>query len=133
MLRICYTSQATDAGNPGQLLAITEASWELNRLAGITGLLLFDGRRFLQALEGPDAAVADCYGRIARDERHFDIRVIFNTAIARREFGDWSMRRRLLDQTRREAFRQTVMGDVAGVSDMHLRAFFVGFAALGEQ
>jgi hypothetical protein len=43
---------------------------EYNKLVGVTGLLVFDGVRYIQLIEGEDSAVDLLMARIARDRRH---------------------------------------------------------------
>lgn len=73
------------------LAAILDLSRRNNRLAQITGLLMFNGKRFLQVLEGPPAAISATYARIAADRRHRAPVLLARKQIAEREFGDWSM------------------------------------------
>jgi hypothetical protein len=56
----------------------------------ITGLLLYDGRRFLQTLEGPAFAVSDTFFRIKADRRHRAI-VQLSSDIDERAFSSWAM------------------------------------------
>ncbi len=65
-----------------------------NRREGVTGLLWTDERRFLQVLEGEDAAVQGVFDRIKGDPRHRGIVVLQDRTIAAREFGAWEMARR---------------------------------------
>lgn len=46
---------------------------------------------FVQALEGPAAAVMTTYQRILNDPRHTDSRVVSAGPADAREFGDWNM------------------------------------------
>ena len=59
----------------------------------MTGILVYYGGRFLQALEGEQPAVEAIFARIGKDHRHGDIRILArNTSVGkRRTFGDWSM------------------------------------------
>lgn len=70
---------------------ILVASVWRNRLEGVTGFLLADGESFLQALEGPEAQVVACYGRILNDSRNTDARLVDLSAIEQRRFPRWSM------------------------------------------
>ncbi len=116
-----------------------------NRADDITGLLLSDGARYLQAIEGPEIPLRACYARIRRDPRHHDIVTVSDTAVSQRQFGRWSMLRRhqpsLADPDDvggdvgcdfRTDFRRDVMTDVAEVTDAALKAMFIGFAALSR-
>lgn len=62
-----------------------------NQLAGVTGMLLYDGSQFLQVLEGPAVAVSHIFSRIVPDCRHTDVQVLANGAVAQRQFNSWSM------------------------------------------
>lgn len=106
--------------------AILAQSRRNNTRALVTGLLFFDGKRFLQALEGDAAAVDATFARIERDDRHHAIVILSNRIVAQREFGEWTMAYRapgedvgdLLDHVARL---------VAG-ADPTVRATFEGFA-----
>jgi hypothetical protein len=54
-------------------------------------MLLYKNGEFMQALEGPDKEVTALAERIAKDPRHRDVRVILKTAARQREFPDWTM------------------------------------------
>ena len=62
-----------------------------NAQAEITGFLFFDGRNFVQALEGPRENVSKIYSRIINDRRHRDVTLISCTEIKERAFHQWSM------------------------------------------
>ncbi len=49
-----------------------------NPLHGLTGALLFDGERFCQLIEGPEAGVRTLANNIANDPRHTDLRTLYN-------------------------------------------------------
>lgn len=66
MIRL-YISTARQPITPSILADILRASRRNNAPVAVTGLLIVGGRRFLQALEGPEAAVEATYERIARD------------------------------------------------------------------
>lgn len=62
-----------------------------NTLDGITGLIRFDGQRFVQVLEGSGDGVQETFDRISADPRHDRIEVLSDRVIDAREFGSWSM------------------------------------------
>lgn len=62
-----------------------------NARAEITGFLFFDGRNFVQALEGPRENISKIYSRIVNDTRHRDVTLISCTEITNRAFHQWSM------------------------------------------
>lgn len=85
--RLIYSSRATDAN----FLAILRESRTNNGVDGISGLLTFDGRGFVQVIEGPPESVEATFGRIQQDRRHTDILLISDTLEPDRAFGDWTM------------------------------------------
>lgn len=62
-----------------------------NRRAGLTGMLLFHRRHFLQLLEGPETAVGNVFDRIAQDPRHTNVRVLLREVVPTRSFAAWTM------------------------------------------
>jgi hypothetical protein len=88
---LTYTSRARlDLGDE-DLAAIHEAARHLNVLDGVTGLLLFDGSRFLQIIEGAEAAVDNLVERLRSDPRHSSFEVRDERFVEQRSFPDWSM------------------------------------------
>lgn len=88
---LTYTSHASLDLGAGDLEAIHRSALESNALDGITGLLVFNGTRFLQIIEGADLALADLMARLRRDRRHSGIEVRDERPIAKRSFPGWSM------------------------------------------
>ncbi len=124
------TSRATVIDD-ALLESILSASRCNNEAAGISGLLLAGGRRFLQALEGPDAAVAATYARIQADPRHFAFVTLTDKAIDAPEFGEWAMAYTQGDDPNAgRALRQTVARMTASLPDRDVQALFTGFAEL---
>jgi len=91
MLQLIYISTATPAMREPELTRILSASRRNNAREGISGLLFFNGRRFLQALEGPAAVVETAIARIKADPRHAAIVTLSRREVDTREFGDWAM------------------------------------------
>lgn len=89
--QIMYISSVTGTITADQCAAIARASAISNRADGVTGLLLFNGKRFLQVLEGPREAVDRVYQRIARDGRHAALVKLREQMVDAREFGEWAM------------------------------------------
>ncbi len=74
--------------DPATILA---ASRRNNARDRITGLLFFNGKRFLQVLEGEEAIVDTTFRRIQQDERHYGLVVLSDHMVSVREFGEWAM------------------------------------------
>ena len=90
---ILYSSVASRDLDSGDLFEIIEASAKRNPWRDVTGFLIFDGREFLQYVEGPDAALDVLMETIARDRRHHSLRVLHRAPCDRRLFPKWAMRR----------------------------------------
>jgi hypothetical protein len=131
MHRLLYISTARTAPGRVELDAILRVSRRNNAAAGITGLLVVGGRRFLQALEGPDEAVFATFDRIRRDPAHFAVVELTRGPIAARAFGDWSMGYQLGGAVGDAvSVPAAVAAVIAPIEDATLRAYFSGFAAL---
>lgn len=91
LTQLIYTSTVNEEVTEEALAEILQASLHHNGRHGITGMLLYCRGSFLQVLEGKEAAVAETFGRIARDGRHRNLVVIEGAPILRRSFGDWTM------------------------------------------
>jgi AcrR family transcriptional regulator len=92
MLRcIVYTSIAAGPWTESDIAALAETSRLRNSANDITGRLLRIGVAFVQALEGPDAAVTALYAAIAADPRHTDVIQLINAPIESRAYGGWAM------------------------------------------
>ena len=91
MLQLVYISTARGAVTAADLQRILGASRRNNARDGISGLLFFDGVRFLQALEGDPGRVQAAFERIKDDVRHRAVVILSRREVAAREFGDWAM------------------------------------------
>ncbi|MDB5429252.1 MAG: hypothetical protein JWP35_368 [Caulobacter sp.] len=94
MRRLIYASHwAEGVRNDAHhtLQAIIGKSIQNNRLDDITGFLISHNGVFLQALEGPDRAIATIFAKIAADPRHADIKVLSDEAAEGRLFRSWAM------------------------------------------
>lgn len=90
MLQLVYISTARGIVTAADIQRILGASRRNNGRDGISGLLFFDGVRFLQAPEGDPDAVAATFERIRADPRHSGTVVLSRREVAVREFGSWA-------------------------------------------
>ena len=88
---LTYTSRARLDLGEDELGDIHQSARHLNALDGITGLLLFDGTRFLQIVEGSENAVDNLVERLRMDPRHSAFELRDERFVDRRSFADWSM------------------------------------------
>lgn len=89
--RLIYTSAAGENCGENQIKKILEVSIKLNTVNGITGILYYSSKYFMQYLEGNPENVESTYARIARDSRHYSLRVVDRETIHQREFEAWQM------------------------------------------
>jgi hypothetical protein len=131
VLQLVYISTARVQPSADELADILAVSRRNNERAGVTGLLLAGGRRFLQALEGPEQAVLGTYARIAADPRHFALVKLSARGVPTRQFGAWAMAFEAGGAaSAREDLARSVDTLIAPLTDANLRAQFAGFAAL---
>ena len=78
MRRLIYLSTSQIGDDPAELDRIIEYSRVRNEQAGITGMLWFNGTKFVQVSEGCHDVVDETLHRIRIDVRHTDFRLIPN-------------------------------------------------------
>ncbi len=71
--------------------ALLEKSRSKNAENQLTGMLCFDGKVFIQILEGPVTQIEATYSKILSDSRHGHIEQIYSGEIRERSFNDWYM------------------------------------------
>lgn len=103
LYEIVYMSLACDAMSPDDLGALLDESRASNQAAGITGMLIYHEREFMQLLEGERAVIEALYERIEADARHQQVYRLWEGPIATRNFDDWTMAFVTLND---EAFKQ---------------------------
>jgi len=91
MHHIIYLSWATTPFSDSQLQELLAISRTRNARLGVTGILFYGNERFVQVLEGEEAAVRTLYERIRRDPRHGNIQTYVDKPIAERAFAKWGM------------------------------------------
>ncbi|AWH53296.1 F420H(2):quinone oxidoreductase [Stenotrophomonas sp. ESTM1D_MKCIP4_1] len=110
---IAYVSQARPELSAERLQAVVDDAARFNRLAGVTGVLLHDGQRFLQYIEGPPDGLDSVYERILQAGSHVDIVELARSRLGQRQFPYWSMRVLAVDAPK---LRQLTAGDWSGFS-----------------
>ena len=88
---ITYRSEATTAPTASDLEKLVSRAKARNRRLGVTGMLLHDGGRFLQTLEGPPAALDEIWADVQRDPRHSEIEVLSHHIVPSRLFSGWDL------------------------------------------
>lgn len=100
---IGYISEATLPWERTAFESMVEKAAAFNVQAGVTGVLFFDGLRYLQYLEGPEDGLSVAYQRIQTSEEHSGVTELARGAVARRLLPYWSMRSLLADPSHLEA------------------------------
>ncbi|GKT26435.1 BLUF domain-containing protein [Acidovorax sp. SUPP3334] len=88
---VLYVSDFAPDQPLSSIAAIAARSRTTNASHGITGLLVFDGLRFCQQLEGRQENVLPLVERIRRDPRHTDVAVLHHGPLAKRRFRNFSL------------------------------------------
>lgn len=89
---IAYLSDVAGSLPAESLDVLVDDAVRFNSVAGVTGVLLFDGARFLQYFEGPGDGVAAVYERVLQARSHKNIVALGRVEVAQRYFPFWSMR-----------------------------------------
>lgn len=89
---LVYCSEAVPGLTLDQIDDLARDAAAHNLIAGVTGVLLCDGNRFLQYIEGPDDGMALVYSRILNSRSHREIIELGNSRGSVRRFPYWSMR-----------------------------------------
>lgn len=129
MLRqIVYISTAAGIDSAA-IASILESCQRNNAERAVTGLLLYNGRNFLQLLEGDVTDLSWVLNRIEADSRHNGVSIIEDLAVEERACPDWLMRHiRIADDVsaRRDALDAELPQDL----DPSLRRIILNFASL---
>ena len=90
--QLIYASRATDDFCETDLMAILHVSRKLNKLANISGALIYHNHYFLQVLEGEEKAVKTLFHeRISKDSRHREVSIFSDGVVEKRDFSYWNM------------------------------------------
>jgi hypothetical protein len=89
--RLVYYSRPAPIGH-ADITDILTKSYANNYLLNVTGALFYNGRWFVQILEGGRNAVTELFVKIGRDERHSAVNLMEFIRIDERAFPEWTMR-----------------------------------------
>lgn len=91
LFALMYSSETSATPDEALLNSILERARAKNLKLGITGILLYRQGRYFQYLEGSEEAVKNLYDEICADERHKNVKLLFQTMVEARRFSEWSM------------------------------------------
>ena len=86
-----YCSEGTQINTPELIKEILKKAQQTNKELHLSGVLFFNRKYFLQALEGDSERLNQIYHKIAADPRHKKLHLISYKKINARSFGDWNM------------------------------------------
>lgn len=89
---IVYVSEAVSGFSLERLNALMEDAARFNRGAGVTGVLLFDGQRFLQYMEGPADGLDVAFSRVTGAGSHTHLIELARGRVGQRRLPFWPMR-----------------------------------------
>lgn len=92
MYRLIYKSRNKQRIDWDLVSGIMDKSVASNEEHDITGVLLATNTHFLQIMEGRFEDVNEVFIRIARDDRHDDIKIVSYGVVDARLFSGWGMR-----------------------------------------
>lgn len=98
LISVVYVSSGIRHFEPEEIIEILRKARENNQKQDITGMLLYKDGHFLQVLEGPNKAVNELLQRIETDPRHRGMIQLMKTPLTERQFPNWSMAFKDLDQ-----------------------------------
>lgn len=129
MLQLMYVSTAVQNLAQNDLDDIVTGAVSRNARLEVTGSLYYNGRNFMQLLEGPAPAVHELMGSIRRDVRHSGVVVIKELTGSSPVFAAWSMRIVRCRPTAQEC-RTDVADDLPATLHDELRKLMINFATL---
>ncbi|MEE4212713.1 MAG: BLUF domain-containing protein [Parvularcula sp.] len=96
---------------------------------GVTGLLLYNGRNFLQLLEGEGVTLDALMSKIEEDPRHSGVTTLYEGEKPARDCADWAMKRIvILDEP--QARKKGLDEDLPAGLDPSVRELILNFAIL---
>ena len=129
MHQLTYISTAIPVMTTAMVDETLRTSRRNNARDGITGLLIYDGKCFLQALEGDRSLVEATFERIRADPRHRASVMLSLRETPAPEFGGWDMACEKVETIDGStSLIDTVDALVAHVPDANTHALFSGFA-----
>jgi len=91
VIQLVYVSVAAEQLSESQVIDLRAQAQKNNARDEITGILVTQSGRFMQAIEGPQSTVEDTFLRIIVDPRHHSLALLSRRSIVKREFGEWEM------------------------------------------
>ena len=112
------------------LKMLLSCSQENNGSNGITGMLLYIDKKFIQVIEGQKEEVIKLFDKISIDPRHKKVSIILEGDLEKRNFKEWSMGFKTLNNEEFKelpAFRdiETLFGSRSMINQNHTALTFL--------
>jgi Sensors of blue-light using FAD len=91
LIRLVYASTAQSGVDLNEFKRILLQAQANNHRRDLTGMLAFNSKIFLQALEGSREQINDLYAKLIRDPRHTSVTLLNYKEIEERHWANWSM------------------------------------------
>lgn len=91
LIRLIYASTVSEGVDLAELKRILQQSQANNMRRDLTGILAFNSRIVLQALEGARDEVNALYSKLLRDDRHHTVTMLKYQEVGERQWPSWSM------------------------------------------
>ena len=114
LFHIIYQSVSDQEWARSDLESLTLKSRAKNERLGLTGLLLYKNKAFIQTIEGEESVVRALFQTIANDPRHAIVAILSEGPIERRSYMEWSMGFRdvsQVDKAKVEGFNDLLNSD----------------------
>ena len=99
MIHLIYISAATKFPSEDELIELLKQSRARNLKQHITGMLLYSNATYMQVLEGSAEDVHQIFQSIQNDSRNTAVVKLVEEEITQRNFPDWSMGFKNLENT----------------------------------
>ncbi|TAG79139.1 MAG: BLUF domain-containing protein [Betaproteobacteria bacterium] len=86
LTELIYISELAPTARLTQVADVLNRARANNQVLHVTGILVFDGLRFVQHLEGEQSVVMQLFRRIQQDTRHTNVRWLHDSLIENRRF-----------------------------------------------
>ena len=91
IVRLTYASQLTASVDAQAIKKILEQAQGNNIQNGITGMLCFNRKYFLQTIEGSRASINHLYKILLEDDRHTNVQLFSLNEVEARNWTSWAM------------------------------------------
>ena len=111
LIHLLYISRSVGQPDQVELDEILVQARNRNARQKITGMLLYKSGTFIQVLEGNDEDVHEIFSDIEKDSRHTNVIKLLDEVVAHRNFPDWTMGFKRLDDEKPDGWVDIFSGN----------------------